>query len=135
MKVNIIPYVKVNEIMFGMTSLEISRVIKKEPRKFRKSLDDLYETDDYGSFFVYYDDEGKCEAVEYNEDSFLELFDIPFFLINYQSLKEKLLKFDKNIVILEDCLLSNKYEFSIYIPDMSNLIIESVLFFTKDYWE
>ena len=135
MKVNIIPYVKVNEIMFGMTSLEISHLIKKEPRKFRKLLDDSYETDDYGSFFIYYNDEGKCEAVEYTEDSCLELFDIPFFSINYQDLKERLLKFDENIVILEDGLISNKYGFSIYVPDVSNLIIESVLFFAKDYWE
>lgn len=135
MTVNIVPYVSVNEIMFGMTSLEITLLLKKNPKKFRKTSNDLYESDDYDTFFIYYNDEGGCEAVEFGDNSCLKLFGIPVFSTDYDDLINMILRFDKKIMLLEDGLISNKYGFSIYIPNKSNSHIESILFFDRDYWE
>jgi hypothetical protein len=135
MKLELKPYIGINEIMFGMTSLEITRLLKKTPKKFKRSQDDLYETDDYDVFFIYYNDEGKCEAIEFNSDSHIELFNVAFFSTNYEELKEKFLIIDENIIFTEDGFMSKKYGFSVYIPDELDLIIESVIFFTEDYWK
>lgn len=135
MKLELKPYISVNKIMFGMKSLEIAQLLEKQPQKFKKFQGDLYATDDYNDFFIYYNNEGEYEAIEFNSDSHLELFGISFFSTSYEIIKEKIKEIDENVIFTEDGFVSKKYGFSVYISDILNLNIESMIFFDKNYLE
>ena len=58
------PYQGFNDIKFGCESFEIEEHMKVKPSKFKKGPYDISETDAYDDFFVYYDIDGKCEAID-----------------------------------------------------------------------
>jgi hypothetical protein len=126
-----------NDINFGLSSQEIEAKLKKKPRKILKQINDKYETDAYDDFYVYYDEMGKCEAVEFNNNSELIFNQINLLKKNYHDVEKLLSSLDFNIEIDDVGFTSYKYGIGVYAPYKSelNAKIESVIIFRRGYYD
>lgn len=123
------------EIKFGDKSKVIEKNMKAKPRKFKKGPLAIKETDKYDSFFVYYDKDGKCEAIEfYNNARFMG---ISFFDVKYSDVEVAFRNIDSNIKIDEVGFTSNKFGIGVYAPnkDDNDANVESVIIFRKGYYD
>ena len=134
MNITLLPYISVNQIRFGMSSQEVINVLKREPIKFKKDITDKFESEDYDLFIIYYDITGKCEAIEFNIDSNLCIFDIYVFETPYIKLKNIFNNMDPSLETMDDGFISPKYGFSVYLLDESDIYIESIIFFCENYY-
>lgn len=125
-----------NDIRFGMLSQEIEERLKLSPRRFYKDKEDKFETDAYNDFFIYYDAEGKCEAVEFNNNAILFLNEINLFEESYQKIEQLIKKADLEIEIDDVGFTSNKLGIGVYAPFKyeTNAIIESIIIFRRGYY-
>lgn len=126
-----------NEIKFGFESYEIEEYMKVKPSKFKKSPNDINETEAYDDFFVYYDIDGKCEAIEFNSSAELFFEGISFFDKKYVDLEIAFKNMDSEIEIDEVGFNSNKYGIGVYVPnkDDCNSTIESVIIYRQGYYD
>lgn len=126
-----------NDLKIGWTSLEIEEYMKIKPSKFKKNNNDLVETDAYDDFFVYYDDDGKSEAIEFNSNADLKFETITFFDRNYSNVEADFRKIDSNIEIDELGFISNKFGIGVYITnkDEEDSKIESVIIYKRGYYD
>ena len=126
-----------NDIEFGLSSQEIEKRLKMKPRKLLKQINDEYETDAYDDFYVYYDEAGKCEAVEFNSDSKLIFDQTNIFEKNYQDIENFIGSIDSNLEIDEVGFTSYKFGIGVYAPYKSELNskIESVIIFKRGYYK
>ena len=131
------PYQGFNDIKFGCESLEIEEYMKVKPSKFKKSPYDISETDAYDDFFVYYDIDGKCEAIEFHSGAELIFQNISFFDKKYVDIETAFRNIDSDIEIDEVGFNSNKYGIGVYAPnkDDCNSTIESVIIFRQGYYD
>ena len=120
-KIQVVLLESVGNIKFGMTKQEVREkyAVKGE---FIKNDCSNNLTDDLGFCHVYYNDEGKCEAVEIFND--VEVL----FPTTYDVAKnvEKSLKQD------DEGMISVDMSIGIYAPDGE---MESILFGEKGYYE
>ena len=125
------------DIKFGDESISIEKAMKVKPSKFKKSPYDISETDAYEDFFVYYDKDGKCEAIEFNNNANLKFKDISFFDKKYIDVEIAFRNIDSDIEIDEVGFNSNKFGIGVYAPnkDDSDSEIESVIIFRKGYYD
>ena len=66
--IRIIPMKSFNGIEFGISREEFHKIMGNPLKSFKKTSDSKVETDDYGYFHVYYDDNYCFEAVDvFNE--------------------------------------------------------------------
>ena len=137
MEFKINPYVGAGTVLLGMTSEQIQNEMGVLPRKFKKIKDDEMYTDAFDGFFVYYKENGKCEAVEFFKPSdpiFQEqhLINIPFIEVkNYFD------TIDDSIEMNDAGFTSLKYGIGIYAPyaeDEPFEPVESVIIFEHGYY-
>lgn len=131
------PYQGFNDIKFGCSSFEIEEYMRVRPDKFKKSPYDINETDAYNDFFVYYDMDGKCEAIEFNGNAEVIFKNISFFDKKYIDVEKIFRSIDPAIEIDEVGFNSNKYGIGVYAPDKNdcNSNIESVIIFRQGYYD
>jgi len=110
--------------------------MKIKPSKFKKNNNDLVETDAYDDFFVYYDEDGKSEAIEFNSNADLKFETITFFDRNYSNVEADFRKIDSTIEIDELGFISNKFGIGVYITnkDEEDSKIESVIIYKRGYY-
>ena len=111
--------------------------MKIKPCKFKKSPYDINESEAYDDFFVYYDIDGKCEAIEFNSSAELFFEGISFFDKKYVDLEIAFKNMDSDIEIDEVGFNSNKYGIGVYVPnkDDCNSTIESVIIYRQGYYD
>ncbi len=130
----IYPYIGVNSIRFGMTKEEIhSELGNPETTFMRNSYDNTGETEEYKDFFVCYDEDERCEAIE-----FFELADI---ILNGKAIFTG--TYDEICGLFDDIEEDNtgfteyKYGIGVYAPDKDETVCypESVIVFKKGYYD
>jgi hypothetical protein len=140
MDFNLILFEGTDLIKFGMTSEEIQSILKVKPTLFKKSVVDLYDTEDYHSTcHVYYEsgENGKlvCAEIEILNPS-------KVFLDNIQLMGEPRKKVEglfkskfEDYSTTDD--RSNKYEIGFFAPVLPRKIsiVESVAIARKGYGE
>lgn len=123
------------DIRFGDESEVIEKIMKTKPKKFKKGPFAINETDKYDSFFVYYDKDGKCEAIEFYNN--VKYMDISFFDVKYSDVEAAFRIIDSDIKIDEVGFTSNKFGIGVYAPnkDDNDAEIESVIIFRQGYYD
>lgn len=125
----IIPFEGTDKLKLGMTSEENKKILLKDAEKFEKGT----EVDDFGFCHVFYDEEGKSEAIEIFEPSQVIFNNTELIGKNYAYVKELFEKLDSNLCFEEGCgFTSPKYEVGIYAPYGN---VEAVLVGKKGYYE
>lgn len=64
MNFEIVPYVGVGGIKFGMKREEIRKLFNYKVIEFMKTPLSIAKTDDFGCCHVFYNKQGTCEAIE-----------------------------------------------------------------------
>jgi len=126
-----------NDIKFGFTSAEVERCMGVKPSdKFKKHANDKFETDMYQDFFVYYDDVGRCEAVEFFDNAELMFGDISFFDKMNDELEAIFKVLDGELMIDSDGFTSHKFGIGVYVPykEDKDATVEAVIIFKQKYY-
>lgn len=138
MNLDIVPYVGIGPILFGMTCDEIQKVMGVRPEKFKKSKNDDYYTDQYETFFVYYKKPGICNAVEFYGKGDVKFFGEKLLGRQYIEVLSFLRSLDDSIEEEEDGATSYRYGIGIYAPFAQESPfeeVESVIVFEKGYFD
>lgn len=131
MRFNIILFEGTDIIKFGMSSQEVQSLLEARPTFFKKA-EYIPEVEDYGGkCHVYYDADGKCEAIELFPPSEVYYENASLMGESRSMIKEFFSMFEDNIENTSVIGLKNS-EFSVYIPDTT---VESVYLARKGYKE
>lgn len=131
------PYTSVGEIKFGMDRKVIRDLFKNNYEEFRKSPFSENTTDDFGICHVYYNNQNKCEAVEFFDSANVSFMDMNISNKSYYEVKVFFKKIDQDIDINEEGFTSYKYGIGVYAPFALNNpkeIIEGIIVFQKNYY-
>ncbi len=134
----IIPYIGVGEIEFGMSRNRVREFFNNVYIEFIKSTSSENTTDDFLDLHVYYNKVNECEAVEIFEVSSVAYGDIDNFGISYTRVKKVFERLDNTLDINEVGFTSYKFGIGVYAPyaeDEPNEPVESVIVFSKSYYE
>ena len=128
MKIMARPLIGVANITFGMNRHEIRKTLSGFKKEFQKSPLDPQKVDDFGYCHVYYDDNDKCEAVEFFTEVEVQ--------INGQKVSPGKIESIKGLIpdlIEEDdgFWISKSYSVGITAPDGE---IETILFGCANYY-
>ncbi|MBR3771804.1 MAG: hypothetical protein IKL07_06010, partial [Clostridium sp.] len=98
---------------------------------------DKIETDVYDDFYVYYDENGKCEAIEFMNNAELIFEQISLFQKNYSDIETIFRNMDSDIEIDAVGFNSNKFGIGVYAPnkDDCNSKIESIIIYKQGYYD
>lgn len=101
-------------IKIGMTSQEIQKLVEEIPEKTTKG-GVKNPVDIYSFCFIYFDDDGKCEGIEFFSNAEVQLNGILVFQKSAKEVMEILENLDPNLYIEdEDTFSSIKYSIGIY---------------------
>lgn len=117
----------VGKIKFGMTREEVRKQYSVDG-EFIKNEFSNSATDDLGFCHVYYDDEGKCEAVELFDEIEVYVDEKKIFPVSFETAKQA----ENTLIEDEEGMLSIEKSIGIYAPDGN---MESILFGVKGYYE
>lgn len=134
----IIPYKGVGEIEFGMSRDKVRELFNNAYVEFIKSTNSENTTDDFSDIHVYYNNLNECEAVEIYEASSVTYCNMEIFRASYSEVKEMLEQLDNTLDINEAGFTSYKFGIGVFAPyaeDEPNEPVESVIVFTKGYYE
>lgn len=130
------PFLGVDEIRFGMSREEIRKLSKSGFYCFRRNEYSINTTDFFQElgFFVEYDEDNNCEAIEFTNRSNLyengnNLFDFTFSdLIKFCDQKS-----NKNLK--ENGIGATYYDLGLsFTKNIHSDRIESILIFSRSYW-
>lgn len=127
MRIDIIPNVGFNNILFGMSRDEVREKLG-EPEEFYKADDDVNTTDDFGFCHVFFDENNKCEAVEIFDEAEVYMDNMLIFPTDLAS-AEKIIEDSEQD---DDGLISYSGSIGIYAPDGA---MESILCGKKGYYD
>lgn len=129
------PFQGFDDIKFGDESAIIEKIMKTKPRKLKKGPFAINETDRYDGFFVYYDKDGKCEAIEFYSNA--KFKDVSFFDEKYCDVEAQFRNIDSDIKIDEVGFTSKKFGIGVYAPnkDENDAEVESVIIFRQGYYD
>lgn len=101
-------------IKIGMTSQEIQTIVGEIPEQVTKG-GVKNPVDMYSFCFIYYDNDGKCEGIEFFSNAEVELNGISVFQKSTKEVMEILKALDPNLDIEDDDIFSSiKYSIGIY---------------------
>jgi hypothetical protein len=140
MTFDIRPYEGAGKLYFGMTSVEVRKVLGEPSNTFFKTSSDTLETERYehDNLFIYYKEPSNIEAIEFYSPSQVIFDGIKLFELSYEALKTLLLKLDSELEIEVDGLTSYKLGIGAYAPNADedgSLAVESIIIFEKGYYE
>ena len=96
-------------------------------KEFKKTPLSTNTTDDFGAFHVYYDDDDRCEAVEFFDDAEVEVDGELVFPTSSEEVRRVI----PSLVPDGDGLVSVEESIGIYAPGGT---MESILFGVKGYY-
>jgi hypothetical protein len=138
MNFEIKPYIGAGKILLGMTSEQIQKVMGSKPDKFKKSLDDVYDTEKFACFFAYYKSPGICEAIEFFGEADV-IFNGESMIGRPYADVEAMFKKVDNVLELDGAgLTSYKYGVGIYASAAKKEPlepVEAVIVFEKGYYD
>ena len=132
----IVPYEKAGPVYFGMTRDEVRKLLGQEPHVFRRSSREN-ESERYDDFFVYYDDEDRCEAVEFWPGNEVVCCGLSLFSRSFEEELSLLVAVDSGVKAGLDCCTSEKLGVGLWSssrrgPDAQ---VDSVLAFSHGYFD
>jgi len=123
-------YDQVGLVKFGMERM-IVREILGDFKEFKKTKASINTTDDFTDCHVFYNKKNLCEAIEIFNEAKALIDGTDLLKLSYEDFKELLLKYDSDLKISDDSLISKKIGVSVYTPNFS---VESILVFSKEYF-
>lgn len=127
-KVIVQPTLGFANVTFGMSRDDVRRNFTGFKGEFKKTPLDIQSTDDFGFCHVFYDDENKCEAVEFFPEIEVEIYGQTIMPGQIEDLK----KIIPDLSEIEDgCWISKNSSTGI---TASNGHIESILFGKPNYY-
>ncbi len=112
MRIDIKPTIGTKDVCFGMDR-ETVRSLWGEATEFYKFSDDKVPTDDFGYCHVFYDDNNKCEAIEF-------FYDVEVYLngkLIFPTVLENAKQAIEGAEYDDDGLISYIAQIGIYAPD------------------
>jgi hypothetical protein len=141
MEFEIVPYVGVGPISFGMTRAEIRKVLAAPVESFKKTPTSAVAADAFGTlgFHVHYDSNDRCKAVEFGRVENNPTFrGRKFSGQSFAETKRWLQELDPDIRIDSSGLRSLKFGFGLYAPSASQdpqAPVEGVIVFRLGYYK
>lgn len=134
------PLKSAGPIELGMTQSEARRVLGGAFRTFRRDPAALYPSDYYSEdgVFLYYNREGRVEAVEFSEPSCPLLYGVCLIGMELKPAKNFLTTLTSDLVEDNDGAVSRRLGLSIYSPLLKEnpmTPVEGVLVFGSDYFK
>jgi hypothetical protein len=140
MKWNIKPYSGIGELKFGDTMAQIKNSLadyeNEEFRRDPRSIMPSYIYEELG-FFIYFDEVGKCEAIEFYEQANPLFKDKNLLQLSFKELVSLLSETDSELEIDESGFISYKLGIGAYAPDHKEepeLSAESIIIFKENYY-
>ena len=128
MTLEIKPYEGAGGILFGMTPEQVRSIIGNEVKTFKKASSTRSFTDAFigKGIHVYYDEDNKCEAIEFAAPSNptfkgYKLIEIPFIEV-----KETFIVMDDKLEVDETGFTSPKYGIGVYVPTLKDSMFEPI---------
>lgn len=125
-RVDAIPMKKVNGIKFGMSREDVRNILGDSTEFFKG--DSKVATDDFGYCHVYYDDNDRCEAVEFFDETEVYINGILAFPIEKEAFSINFADFIQD----DDGFINYDCSVGIYAPYES---MESILFGKEGYYD
>lgn len=125
-RVDAIPLEEAYGIKFGMSRQEVRSILGDSTEFFKGDSEET--TDDFGYCHVYYDDNDKCEAIEFFDEAEVYINGVLAFPIDKNVFSTKFADYIQD----EDGFISYEYSIGIYAPDE---FMESILIGKKGYYD
>jgi hypothetical protein len=140
MNLEIEPYVGIGPVLFGMTRQQVRALIAAPVREFMKSPQSSVPADAFAKagIYVFYSDEGCCEAVEVTRPSVPTLFGKSFVGQPYDRSEAWFRERDPNVETDEAGLTSRMFGVGVYSEGAKSRPsepIEAVIAFRRGYYE
>jgi hypothetical protein len=124
-----IPNVSVGGIKFGMNRDAVRKIINNEYSEFKKHQKVKNTTDDFGFCHVYYDENNKCEAIEFFDDVEILLGNKTIFPSTLSNVKQMINDIEKDGSLM---YISKAKSIGITVNEKRK--IKSILFGCKKYY-
>jgi hypothetical protein len=126
-------------IIFGMTRIQVRSVIEGKDEIFRRVDGESSDSDFFESqgIFVYYDNEGRVEAIEVSSPSEAWLEGVDLLSVSSEKAKKIFLSKDCKAELEEDTVISKKIGLGIFDPMLNedhSHSVESVIVFAEGYY-
>ncbi|MGD6849146.1 hypothetical protein [Rossellomorea aquimaris] len=140
MELNMISYESIGPIKLGMTRDQIRSVLNSKVTEFKKTQWDENTTDSFDELgiHVFYKAGHICEAVEVSEPANPTFNGNKLVGIPFKQVRQFLQKYDKDLSIDTDGIISEVLGISLYIDgvdDEEKEQVQSVMFFEKGYYD
>lgn len=138
MEFKVVPYKSVGAIKFGMKSNDISNIIGRIPEHFRRDYKSKNFDDKYDGFYVYYDENGKCVAIEFYAPSKVIYNSINILESSYNELNTFFSEIDTELECTKAGFTSYKLGLGVYAPFAAvnpEYNPESVIVFQEGYYD
>ena len=138
MKYEIFKYKGFNNVKFGTSRAELHRLLGEPLDSFRKTPFEVFDTDNYDNFFVYYREPDVVEAFEFFGEIDLLYQGYSLLKTSILELFEVFKKIDDNLEIDETGFVSYENGVSVYLPgweENGDMVPESILIFEKGYYD
>ena len=140
MDYEIIPYVALGDIKFGLLRKEIEQIAGSPTKTFKRNEFAASPTDMYESLgiMIDYDETGRCEAVETWDAVDVKLMGKSLLSSTYSEILSWFLATDKNIEEDDVGFTSYKYGIGLYAPykeEEPNKPCKGVLAFKRGYFD
>lgn len=138
MKYVVEPYKSVGELFLGMKSEEISKIMGRVPKKFKRSPIQEYDSEKYPEFFVYYKKGGLCSAIELFSPAEVIFQEKKIFDLSFQKCKDLFQGIDDGLIIRKDGFTCLKYGIGVYAPyayvEPQEMLV-GIIIFEKGYYD
>jgi hypothetical protein len=140
MEFEIVPYVHVGPIEFGLTRTDLRRRLNSPADGFRKSPTDTVLTDAFDTlgFHVFYNAEDRCEAVEFYRLTMPTLYGRNLLEQPFADARVWLQSLDPGIQAESGTLISHTYGLGLYAPSALHDLrspVEAVIVFRRGYYD
>lgn len=140
MKFEILSHEGVGQIRFGMPPSAVRAALGEEFESFKRTPQSVYPCDYFPKLqcFVYYNMDGKAEAVEFAEPAKPTLNGVNLLNLSFSKLVQQLRKIDPEVLVESDGLTSIQLGIGAYAPSTESepeSPPESIIVFTRGYYE
>lgn len=133
MKFEIIPYVGVGSLKFGMEKAEVRNYFNNQFQEFKKTPFSETFSDNFGCCHVLYNKEDTLEAIEFIKETEVMFFGNNILDKPFLEVKALFEGFDDSLSYSDTGFTSFKYGVGVYVPIDLNRPVDSVIVFDKKY--
>lgn len=129
----------VGAVEFGMTVIEVREALRSSYESFKRTPQSTHPCDFFEGLgcFVYYNENGRVEAVEFVEPASPMFGDLSLLSIGFQALKKKIEEVDAEVSIESDGFTSLGVGIGGWTPDGDDpqMPLESIIVFVSGYYD